>query len=122
MPEKYQKIYKPRFLFDVCITNAYILSSRISSNQPVSQSLKNLKDEVCNTAYWIYKSQKHTGKTSRPATELLPPTLPHLDHLPATGDISRRCVHCQKQTNMNPLNGEVAYGCAMPVLRSHICS
>ena len=84
--------------------------------------IKNLQDEVCNTAYWICKSQKHTGKPSSAATELQPPTLPRLDLLPATGDISKRGVYCQKQTNMNPLNGEVAYGCAMPVLRSHNCS
>ena len=48
---------------------------------PTSISIiKNLQDEVCNTAYWIYKSQKHTGRPISAATELLPPTLPHLDH------------------------------------------
>ena len=90
---------------------------------PTSISIiKNLQDEACNTAYWICKSQKHTGRPSSAATELLPPTLPRLDHHPARGDISRMSGYYQKQTNMKPPNGEVAYGSAMPVLRSHICS
>ena len=37
---------------------------------PTSISIiKNLQDEACNTAYWIYKSQKHTGRPSSAATE-----------------------------------------------------
>ena len=61
-------------------------------------------------------------RPSYAATELLPPTLPRLDHLPARGDISRRCVYCQKKRKVWPPDGEVAYWSAMPVLRSHICA
>ena len=98
MPEKYQNYkYIFWFLFDVCITNAYILSHyNANSHQPVSQSLKTFRLKLATQLIGTYKSQKRAGRPSSAATELPPLTLPRLDHLPARGDISRRCVYCQK--------------------------
>ena len=86
------------WLLDVCITNAY----NVNSHQPVSQSLKTFRLKLATQLIGTYKSQNHAGRPSSAATELLPPTLPRLDHLPARGDISRRYIYCQKTTTHVP--------------------
>ena len=87
------------FLFDMCITNAYILLHyNVNSHQLVSQSLKTFRMKLGTQLIGTYKSLKHAGRPSSTVTELLPPTLPRLEYLPARGDISRRWICCQKKT------------------------
>ena len=109
------------FLFDVCITNAYILSRyNVNSQQPLPQSLKNFRLKLATQLIGTYKSRKRAGRPSSAVTQLLPPTLPRLDHLPARGDISRRCTYCQKIRVPSRRRSSI-WVCSACLEKPHLC-
>ena len=84
--------------------------------------MKTFRLKLATQLIGTYKSQKRAGRPSSTATELLPPTLPCLDHLPARGDISRRCIHCQKKQQHVPSRrrSSIWVGNACPE-KPHLC-
>ena len=64
------KKYISTGLCSMCASQMHTYYHLEFQQSPTSISIiKNLQAEACNTAYWIYKSQKHTGRPSSAATE-----------------------------------------------------
>ena len=96
------------FLFDVAITNSYILSLFTPTSMPLShQQLKTFRMKLADQLVGSYNTRKHLGRPrSLPAhpPPALPPSLDHGPrptqstrialHLPSHMEKKRRCVHC----------------------------
>ncbi len=101
------------FLFDVAITNSYILSLFAPTTMPNShQRLKAFRLQLADQLVGRYNSRKRLGcPCSRPAHP--PPTIPPLHHLgplppqatrtalhlPSRQKNKRRCVYCSQYRN-----------------------
>ena len=112
------------FLFDVSITNSYILSLFAPTTMPIShQRLKAFRLRLANQLVGDYNSRKRLGRPcSRPAHP--PPAIPspqHLGplppqatrtalHLPSRHDKKRRCVYCSQYRDP-PRRRDVLWQC-----------
>ena len=83
------------FLFDVCITNSYVLSCYTPTNTlAMSQStLKSFRLQLALQLIGSYQTRKRPG---RPRCNI-PISLTSLDHMPTHGDMSRRCDYCKRK-------------------------
>lgn len=87
------------FLFDMCITNAYILSKYSPSTVCSSKyNLKNFRLKLADQLIGKYFSRKRAGRP-RSTTTSAPParSIPCLQHLPSHGGKSRRCKYCKSK-------------------------
>ena len=119
------------FLFDVAITNSYILSLFAPTTMPNShQRLKAFRLQLADQLVSRYNSRKRLGRPcSRPAHP--PPAIPPLHHLgplpaqatrtalhlPSRQKHKRRCVYCSQYRN--PPDDTTSCGSAKFALASH---
>ena len=133
---KCRKYYKYifRFLFDVAITNSYILSLFTPTSMPVThQSLKAFRLGLADQLVGNYCTRKRLGRP-RSLPSHPPPTLPlsqHLGplppqatrtalHLPSRLEKKRRCVYCS-QYRHPPQRHDVLWFCKECVGQPPLC-
>ena len=95
---KSQKNYKYIFwfIFDTCITNAYILSKYSPSTVCSSKyNLKNFRLLLAKQLIGSYSSRKRPGRPRSTPSSLRLTSVPHLEHHPSHGERSRRCKYCK---------------------------
>ena len=112
------------FLFDVAITNSYILSTFTPTCAPVShQRLKAYRMKLAEELVGRYHSRKKLGRPRStvcvqpvtrppPVTQPAPGTTPTgtVQHFPSRLQRRRRCVYCARERDP-PLRREVCWQC-----------
>lgn len=102
------------FLFDVSVTNAYILSTYAPTTS-VSKSQQNLKCfrlKLARQLIGTYQSRKHPGRPRRTSSER---TITELQHAPSHAK-SKRCTYCRDHRTPPHLHDHLAPGASKAVV------
>lgn len=87
------------FMFDLVITNMFILSKYSPSSVCSSKyNLKNFRLRLAHQLIGDYSSRKRAGRPRKtPSSSATPPptSIPCLEHFPSHGERSRRCIYCK---------------------------
>ena len=84
------------FIFDTCITNAYILSKYSPSTELNSKyNLKHFRLKLAKQLIGDYASRKRAGRPRSTTSAPPPRSIPCLEHIPSHGERNRRCKYCK---------------------------